>query len=160
LRFCVSPYLQFITHIYIYNSSGDTRDLHSLPTRRSSDLVFAEATDPLGGLRVEPGAGAAGGLGFALLLLGGTVESGVARVLSAVDLDGLAAGADLLITGEGSFDFQSLRGKLPHGVAQVAAAHGVPCVVTAGVASVDPDEAAAAGVTATYSLVESAGSKE
>jgi len=122
--------------------------------------VFAEATDPLGGLRVEPGAGAAGGLGFALLLLGGTVESGVARVLSAVDLDGLAAGADLLITGEGSFDFQSLRGKLPHGVAQVAAAHGVPCVVTAGVASVDPDEAAAAGVTATYSLVESAGSKE
>ncbi|MFC4561558.1 glycerate kinase [Nocardiopsis mangrovi] len=122
--------------------------------------AFADATEPGGALRDAPGAGAAGGLGYALLLLGGTVESGVARVLAAVGLDRLAAGADLVITGEGSFDFQSLRGKLPHGVARAAAAHGVPCVVTAGVVSVGRAEAAAAGITETYSLVESAGSTE
>jgi glycerate kinase len=122
--------------------------------------AFADATDPGGDLRGVPGAGAAGGLGYALLLLGGAVESGVARVLAAVGLDGLAAGADLVITGEGSFDSQSLRGKLPHGVARTAAAHGVPCVVTAGVVAVGRAEAAAAGITETYSLVESAGSSE
>ncbi len=121
---------------------------------------FADATDPDRTLRAEPGAGAAGGLGYGLLALGGTVESGVARVLEAVGLDALAEGADLVVTGEGSFDFQSLRGKLPHGVARTAARHGVPCVVTAGAVSADPAEAAEAGVTAAYSLVESAGSTE
>ncbi|MDA2815082.1 glycerate kinase [Nocardiopsis sp. RSe5-2] len=121
---------------------------------------FADATDPDGTLRATPGAGAAGGLGYGLVLLGGTVESGVSRVLEAVGLDALAADADLVVTGEGSFDFQSLRGKLPHGVARTAARHGVPCVVTAGAVSADPDEAAKAGVTAAYSLVESAGSTE
>lgn len=122
--------------------------------------AFADATDPSSALRDSPGAGAAGGLGYGLLLLGGAVESGVARILSAVDLAAKAASADLLITGEGSFDSQSLRGKLPHGVARTAAEHGVPCVVTAGVVSVGRQEVAAAGITETYSLVESAGSVE
>ncbi|MDA8368514.1 MAG: glycerate kinase [Nocardiopsaceae bacterium] len=122
--------------------------------------AFADATDPDGRLRTAPGAGAAGGLGYALLLLGGTVESGVDRVLSAVGLAELAAAADLVITGEGSFDAQSLRGKLPCGVARTAAEHGVPCVVAAGAVAVGRREAAAAGITETYSLVESAGSVE
>ncbi|NYI94965.1 glycerate kinase [Streptomonospora nanhaiensis] len=121
--------------------------------------AFADATDP-GGLREAPGAGAAGGLGYGLLLLGGTVESGVARVLEAVGLAADVATADLVITGEGSFDGQSLRGKLPHGVARAAADQGVPCVVTAGVVAVGRKEAAAAGITETYALVESAGSAE
>ncbi|RCV59622.1 glycerate kinase, partial [Marinitenerispora sediminis] len=121
--------------------------------------AFADATDP-GSLRDAPGAGAAGGLGYGLLLLGGTVESGVARVLAAVDLDSQAAAADLVITGEGSFDSQSLRGKLPHGVARAAAEHGVPCLVLAGRVAVDRREAAAAGVTESYALVDSAGSVE
>lgn len=119
---------------------------------------FAELTDPAGTLRDTPGAGAAGGLGYGLLLLGGTVESGVALVLEAVGLDDLVASADVVVTGEGSFDSQSLRGKLPHGVARAAARHGVPCLVLAGRVAVDEAEAAAAGVTAAHSLVESAGS--
>jgi len=119
---------------------------------------FAGLTDPSGTLRDAPGSGAAGGLGYGLLLLGGTVESGVARVLDAVGLDDLVATADVVVTGEGSFDSQSLRGKLPHGVARTAARHGVPCLVLAGRVAVDRDEAAAAGVTAAHSLVESAGS--
>ena len=119
---------------------------------------FADLTDPETTLRATPGAGAAGGLGYGLLLLGGTVESGVRRVLGAVGLDTLVASADAVITGEGSFDSQSLRGKLPHGVAQTASRHGVPCVVLAGRVAVAEEEAAAAGVTAAHSLVESAGS--
>ncbi|QBI53774.1 glycerate kinase family protein [Streptomonospora litoralis] len=121
--------------------------------------AFAEATDP-GGLREASGAGAAGGLGYGMLLIGGTVESGVARVLGAVGLAGDVAAADLVITGEGSFDTQSLRGKLPHGVAKAAADQGVPCVVLAGAVAVGRQEAAAAGIAETYSLVESAGSTE
>ncbi len=122
--------------------------------------AFADRVDPAGTVRDTPGAGAAGGLGFALLLLGGTVESGISRVLDSVRLAERLSGADLVITGEGSFDSQSLRGKLPHGVAQAANKHGVPCVVTAGAVKVGRAEAAAAGITETYSLVESSGSVE
>ncbi|RNL81771.1 glycerate kinase family protein [Halostreptopolyspora alba] len=122
--------------------------------------AFADATDPSGTLRESSGAGAAGGLGYGLLLLGGVVESGVARVLRAVDLATRVASADLVITGEGSFDSQSLRGKLPQGVARTAADHGVRCLVTAGAVSVGHGEAAAAGIAETFSLVESAGSTE
>ncbi len=122
--------------------------------------AFADRVDPDKGTRDVPGAGAAGGLGFALLLLGGTVESGISRVLDSVRLAERLDGADLVITGEGSFDSQSLRGKLPHGVAQVASGHGVPCIVTAGAVKVGRAEAAEAGITETYSLVESSGSVE
>lgn len=122
--------------------------------------AFADRTDPGGTVREEPGSGAAGGLGFALLLLGASVESGVGRVLSAVRLAERLAGADLVVTGEGSFDHQSLRGKLPHGVARLAGEHAVPCVVTAGRVAVGRAEAAAAGITETWSLTESAGSVE
>ncbi len=122
--------------------------------------AFADRVDPDGTVRDTPGAGAAGGLGFALLLLGGTVESGISLVLDSVRLADRLAGADLVITGEGSFDSQSLRGKLPHGVAQAASKNGVPCVVTAGIVKVGRAEAASAGITETYSLVESSGSVE
>ncbi|WP_106248730.1 glycerate kinase [Allonocardiopsis opalescens] len=121
--------------------------------------AFADRTDP-GGLRERPGSGAAGGLGYALLLLGGEVVSGISTVLDAVDLDGHLDGADVVVTGEGSFDGQSLRGKLPYGVAQAARARGVPCLVLAGRVQVDAAEAAAAGIAGTYALVDSAGSVE
>lgn len=121
--------------------------------------VFAEATDP-GGVRRTPGAGAAGGLGYGLLLLGASVESGGARVLEAVGLAELAAAADLVVTGEGSFDGQSLRGKLPHGVAGAAADHGVPCLVLAGQVAVGRADAAAAGITEVHAIADSAGSVE
>ncbi|GAA3736234.1 glycerate kinase family protein [Salinactinospora qingdaonensis] len=121
--------------------------------------TFALATDPAA-LREAPGSGAAGGLGYGLLLLGGTIESGVARVLGTVGFSGYATSADAVITGEGSFDFQSLRGKLPHGVAKVATEYGRACLVLAGNVAVGRREAVAAGITETYSLVDSAGSVE
>lgn len=119
---------------------------------------FARLVDP--DLADRPGAGAAGGLGFAIFALGGRFESGIGAVLDAVRLDARTAGADLVITGEGSFDHQSLRGKVPHGVAQTAAAHGVPCVVLAGKVAVGRREMAAANITEAYALVDPPGSEK
>lgn len=87
------------------------------------------------GVDVEtlPGAGAAGGLGAGVVaFLGGTLRRGVDAVLDAVGFDDMLGGADLVVTGEGSFDAQSLRGKVVHGVAARARARGVPVHVIAG----------------------------
>jgi glycerate kinase len=101
-----------------------------------------------------PGAGAAGGLGFALLALGGERVSGFEVVAGAVRLADAVAGADLVITGEGRLDGQSVRGKVVAGVAGMAAEHGVPCVAVAGEVLLGRREAGAAGLSATYALVD------
>ncbi|MEO3769435.1 glycerate kinase [Micromonospora sp. B9E7] len=112
------------------------------------------------GLGSLPGGGAAGGIGAALLALGGGCESGIGLVTRATRLDAALDAADLVITGEGSFDHQSLRGKVVAGVAGAARDRGVPCVVVAGQVSTGRREAASAGVTDAYSLVEHFGGEE
>src|SRR5207253_686157 len=117
--------------------------------RRWAELVESVTGRP--GLRDEPGAGAAGGLGFGLLALGmvghgAGVESGFTHVADAAGLADLLAGADLVVTGEGSFDSQSLRGKVVSGVAGLAQQAGLPCVVVAGQVAVGRRDAAAAGI--------------
>jgi len=107
-----------------------------------------------------PGAGAAGGLGAAIYALGGRRESGAALVRDAVRLDAALDEADLVITGEGSFDSQSLRGKLPAMVAGAAQDRGIPCLVLAGRVDVGRREAAAHGIDTTYSVVDHVGSVE
>ncbi len=106
------------------------------------------------GLAGLPGAGAAGGIGAALLALGGRCESGIGLVQRLTGWDAALATADLVITGEGSFDQQSLRGKVVAGVAAAARRRGIPCLVVAGRVAVDPAAAQAAGVTGAYSLVD------
>ena len=112
------------------------------------------------GLASLPGAGAAGGLGAAVLALGGRCASGIALVRMLTGLDQALDEADLVITGEGSFDHQSLRGKVVAGVAAGARDRGVPCVVVAGRVTTGRREAAAAGVTEAHSLEEHFGSVE
>jgi len=107
-----------------------------------------------------PGAGAAGGLGYAMLALGARRESGIGLVLRHTRLAERIASADLVVTGEGSYDWQSLRGKAVSGVAEAAAVAGLPCLVLAGRVSVGRREMAAAGVAAAYALVDSAGSAQ
>jgi glycerate kinase len=102
----------------------------------------------------RPAGGAAGGLGAAIQAVGGGVVSGITLIRELTGLDAALDEADLVITGEGSFDAQSLRGKLVSGVAEGARDRGLPCVVLAGQASAGRREAAAAGVTETHSLVE------
>jgi glycerate 2-kinase len=106
------------------------------------------------GLAGLPGAGAAGGIGAAILACGGRCESGIELVRRLSGLDAALDGADLVITGEGSFDEQSLRGKVAVGVANAARDRGLPCVVLAGRVSAGRREAAAAGVVEAHSLVE------
>jgi glycerate kinase len=84
------------------------------------------------------GAGAAGGLGFALLeFLGAESQPGVQVVAEAVGLEDAIAGADWVFTGEGSVDAQTVQGKTPFGVAQVARRHDVPVIVFGG--RISPD---------------------
>lgn len=109
-------------------------------------------------VRDLPGAGAAGGLGAALLALGASVSSGAGMVRELTGLDSALDVADLAITGEGSFDWQSLRGKLITAVASGAAERGIPCLVLAGQVSVGRREAGSAGVSDSYSVVEHVGS--
>lgn len=100
-----------------------------------------------------PGAGAAGGTGFAALaLLGATVRPGVEVVLELVGFTDRVAGAGLVVTGEGSLDSQSLAGKAPVGVARAAAAYGVPVVAVAGRSALGPTELRRAGLAAAYPL--------
>jgi glycerate kinase len=119
--------------------------------------VLEQAFD-LDGLAARPGAGAAGGLGAALIALGGRVESGIGLITRLIGLERELDRADLVITGEGSFDHQSLRGKVAAGVAGGARDRGLPCVVVAGRVETGYREAANAGVTELHSLVEHFGS--
>lgn len=120
--------------------------------------VLPPGTDLLTGrerrLDREPGAGAAGGVGYALLLLGGRRVSGVETVLSAVGLERLVAAADLVITGEGCLDWQSLQGKVVAGVAELASAHATPAVALAGQVLIGRREAMAMGLAGSYAVAD------
>jgi glycerate kinase len=110
------------------------------------------------GLAARPGAGAAGGLGVAILALGGELRSGIGLVRALTGLDAALAAADLVITGEGELDAQSLRGKVVGGVAGGARDLGISCVVLAGTSSAGHRETMSAGVTDVYTLVDHFGS--
>lgn len=108
-------------------------------------------------VRDLPGAGAAGGLGFALLALGATRVAGASVVADAVGLEALIPTCDLVVTGEGRLDGSSLRGKVVHAVAEAALAAGVPCVAVAGEVLLGRREAGAAGLAEAVSLVDAVG---
>jgi glycerate kinase len=131
-------------------------ELEAALTRWAEVLAEATGLEP-GELAAVPGAGAAGGLGAALLALGGERVSGAALVRELTGLDAALDTCDLVITGEGSFDWQSLRGKLVTAVAQSAAERGVPCVVLAGQVEVGRREAGAIGVAEAHSVAEHVG---
>ena len=104
-----------------------------------------------------PGAGAAGGLGFAaLLLLGARMRPGIELLLELASFGERLDGARLVITGEGSLDAQTLHGKAPVGVALAAAAHAppVPVVAVAGRCTLSADELSAAGISAVYAVAD------
>ena len=96
-----------------------------------------------------PGAGAAGGLGWAVrAFCGGTLVSGIDCLLDAANFAERARAADLIITGEGKMDAQSLMGKAPFGVAKRAG--DTPVIAVVGLLDADEADVAAAGITAVY----------
>ena len=99
-------------------------------------------------VRAIPGGGAAGGLGAgAVAFLGARLEPGADWVLAALGVGQRLAGVDLVLTGEGRFDAQSLAGKAPMALARLAGAAGVPCVVIAGSVGPGCEPALAQGAT-------------
>ena len=107
--------------------------------------------------RDEPGAGAAGGLGFAALgFLGATMQPGIELMLDLLSFDSHLPGARLVITGEGALDVQTLHGKAPAGVARAVAAatRDLPVVAVAGVCSLTPDQLRSAGIARAYALAD------
>ncbi len=109
---------------------------------------------------VALGSGAAGGLGYALLQLGAIRVSGFGVVRDAVKLTERISQCDVVVTGEGRFDWSSLRGKVCCGVAKAALEQARPCVVLAGEAIVGQREYCAIGVTEAHSMIDVAGSME
>ncbi len=101
-----------------------------------------------------PGGGAAGGLGAALYaFVGATLRPGIEIVLDLVDFDAQLDGADLVITGEGRIDGQSVHGKTPVGVARRAHARGIPVVVLAGSVGAGYEDVFAEGISAVFPIV-------
>ncbi len=130
---------------------ADVELLESALGRWADAVAAAVGTDH----SATPGGGAAGGVGFAAIaVLGATSRPGIELLLELTGFSDLLAGAGLVVTGEGSLDEQSLRGKAPVGVAREAGRLGVRTVAVAGRTTLDEDALRAAGFDATYTLQE------
>jgi len=120
-------------------------------------VVWAARVEEVTGtdLASRAGAGAAGGTGFAALaLLNAELRPGIELMLEWLDFDRALRGADLVVTGEGSLDEQSLAGKAPVGVARAAARAGVTTVAVAGRSLLSNERLRSAGITRAYPLAE------
>ena len=146
--------------VYGPQKGASEEDVYRLDAALEQFAGVLEKAFGVDDLQRRPGGGAAGGIGAALIALGGRVVSGIGLVGTAIGLERELDAADLVITGEGSFDHQSLRGKVVAGIAGGARDRGLPCVVLAGRNETGHREAAAAGVTETYSLTDHFGSTE
>ncbi|HEX5595431.1 MAG TPA: glycerate kinase [Micromonosporaceae bacterium] len=147
-------------HTFAAQKGARPQDLDGLESalRRWADVV----EDKVGGtFRNVPGTGAAGGTAFALAaVLNGRLTSGIDVFLQVTGFRQLARQARLVITGEGSLDLQSLRGKAPIGVARAATEAGVPVIAVVGRSDVSAEQTREAGFARVYSLLERAGDAE
>ncbi|MCX6470622.1 MAG: glycerate kinase [Corynebacteriales bacterium] len=146
-------------HVFGPQKGADADTVARLETRMAQ---VDERLTALAGRVVsdEPGAGAAGGLGAALLALGGRRVSGATVIAEAIGFESLVAAADVLITGEGRFDSQTLRGKVVAAAASAAAAHAVPVVVVAGQVTLARAAISDAGIAEAHAIVDIADSTE
>ena len=118
--------------------------------------LFARVVERDLGRSIEgvPGAGAAGGMGGALMaFLRARLRPGVEIVLDAIELKTLMRGADLVITGEGCIDRQCIYGKTPVGVARIARQEGVPVIALAGGLGPGAEAVRDCGIQALFSIV-------
>lgn len=126
--------------------------------REVADRACPPAMDLMTGLARrldrEPGAGAGGGLGYGLLLLGARRQSAAAWCFDAWDMPALMSATDLVVTGEGSLDYRTLRGSVIGEVAALAAARGLPVVALAGTVEVGRRDWMGLGLSGTYAVAE------
>lgn len=125
---------------------GRLLDTAIAEVRAQGLLRVPEGARTFGSVLGVPGAGAAGGLGAALLALGAELRSGVETVLDLIGFDERVRDVDLVITGEGNMDEQSAAGKAPVGVARRAKRYGKPVAAVVGGRAVNLDAAYGQGV--------------
>ena len=106
----------------------------------------------------EPGAGAAGGIGAGLLALGGRIESGAEIIAEHTHLADDLETADMIVTGEGRFDEQSLHGKVVGFLADSAGPLGIPVIVLAGQVGLENSAVRSSGIMSALSIADYAGS--
>jgi glycerate kinase len=130
---------------------GQVRELDAALAHWADRVASAVGRDR----RAEPGAGAAGGVGFAALaLLDADLRPGIDLVLDLVGFHDRLLGSDLVVTGEGALDGQTLHGKAPAGVAAAARKRGIPVVAVCGRNSLDREQLEGAGIRAAYALTD------
>jgi glycerate kinase len=108
------------------------------------------------GIQVDrvPGSGAAGGMGAALLAFcGAELRPGIDIVMEALELEAAVQDADLVITGEGRIDSQTIHGKTPIGVARMAKRYGKPVIGLAGCLATDAGVVHLHGIDAVFSVL-------
>lgn len=103
---------------------------------------------------VALGAGAGGGIGYAVLRLGATRVAGIDTVMRAIGFADVAGSCDLVVTGEGSLDWQSLAGKVIAGVTAASTAGGVPAIALAGRVELVRSDLMAMGLAGAYGLIQ------
>ena len=104
-----------------------------------------------------PGAGAAGGIGFAFLaFLRGELKSGIDLILDEIGIEAAMTDADVVLTGEGRLDAQTVMGKAPHGVAKRAKKHGKPVLGISGCVTEDARRINEGGIDAFFPIVKGA----
>lgn len=141
------------TMVYGPQKGGCSQDLKALDKAMAAYAQLAEKTT---GRHVQEmaGAGAAGGLGFALLaFFEAQSQSGIDSILDLIGIKKAMAVADLVITGEGYMDSQSLNGKAPLGIAKLAQQYDIPTVAIVGSSSVSPDDMAETGLSGVFDVV-------
>jgi glycerate kinase len=143
--------------VFAPQKGADTATVAALEVRLEAWALELEA---VAGRDVssEPGAGAAGGIGAGLLALGGRCESGAAIIAEHTHLADDLAEAELIVTGEGKFDEQSLHGKVVGEIAAAAGPLGIPVIVLAGQVVLDKSSSRSSGIMAALSIEDYAGS--
>lgn len=136
---------------------ADTATVAALEVRLQAWALILEAVAGRD-VSAEPGAAAAGGIGAGLLALGGRCESGAAIIAEHTRLSDDLDTAEMIVTGEGRFDEQSLHGKVVGFLADAARPRGIPVVVLAGQVDLDNATVRSAGIMAALSIAEHAGS--
>ncbi|MGA5274164.1 glycerate kinase [Streptomyces cellulosae] len=136
--------------VYGPQKGASPEDVERLDTALGHFVKVLDAA----GVAASPGAGAAGGIGFGALLVGARFRPGIEVMLDVLGFASALERADLVITGEGSLDEQTLHGKAPAGVATAARAAGKDVVAVCGRLALAPEVLGRAGIRRAYALTD------
>lgn len=146
---------QGAAQVYARQKGADDASIAHLDAGLRNVAACVEEQLHLRGLAEVPGAGAAGGLGFgAMSFLGASLRRGIDVIMDLTHIDAAIQRSDLIITGEGHLDGQTLHGKLIHGVCQRGAKHSVPVIALCGKLSATAEQVRAIGLKDALSINE------